>query len=215
MNTDKKIKLIGTILGVLLFIVLIVGISYAWFNWRSGNVIISGNTECFPVIEYTKGQTISDESVLLFDEDSIIEYDSEEDIYKITIKKGMAVTDVTAYLDSSCDIRVGLEVILDVTELDNAFINGNSVGAFKYVIAAYDPKVYNDISTQTLNGQTFDFLYSGSITSFGENYLMHEEITDVEKGYLLIFYIDGDLTMNDAGNTEFSAVITGSSIQVE
>ena len=55
-------KILGTIVGVLAFIALIAGLTYAWFTWASGNTVISGTTDCFEVT-YTNGQAISGEIV--------------------------------------------------------------------------------------------------------------------------------------------------------
>ena len=208
MNSNKKVKLIGTIVGIIIFISLIVGLSYAWFTWRSSNVNISGNTECFDV-HYTNGQDIVNASTILFDESTIINNN------KITIKDGMALTDVTAYVNSGCNIFANLEIILNVTDLNSAFIDGDSVGAFKYVLTRYDPSVYSDITTTALNGQSFDIIKTGSITSTGEMTLVDEALATTEQGYLILFYIDGDLAMNDAQYSTFSATITGIATQYE
>ena len=58
----EKHKVIGTIIGVLAFIALIAGLTYAWFTWQSGNTILGGTTECF-TINYVNGQNISGEIV--------------------------------------------------------------------------------------------------------------------------------------------------------
>jgi len=205
-DLERKIKIIGSLVGIILFICLIAGISYAWITWRSSNIGISGSSECF-TINYTKGQTITDQSVILFDESTIINNN------KVTIKNGMAITDVAAYIDSSCNIPANLEILLNVTELNPAYITGNSVGAFKYVIASYDPSIYSDITTTVLNGQSFNIIKNDSVMNTGEISLITEELSNTEKGYLLIFYVDGDLAMNDAQNTTFTATITGVATQ--
>lgn len=51
-------KLYGTIIGVLAFIALVAGLTYAWFTWASGNTTISGDSGCF-TIQYTNGTAIS------------------------------------------------------------------------------------------------------------------------------------------------------------
>ena len=58
----EKHKLVGTIIGVMAFIALIAGITYAWFTWTSGNTILGGSTECF-TINYVNGQNISGEII--------------------------------------------------------------------------------------------------------------------------------------------------------
>lgn len=54
----SKRKLYGTIIGVLAFIALVAGLTYAWFTWASGNTTISGDSGCF-TIQYTNGAAIS------------------------------------------------------------------------------------------------------------------------------------------------------------
>ena len=58
----EKHKIVGTVIGVLAFIALVAGLTYAWFTWTSGNTIINGTTECF-TINYVNGQNISGEIV--------------------------------------------------------------------------------------------------------------------------------------------------------
>ena len=53
----KKAKIVGTIIGVILFVAAIAGVTYAWFTWQSGNINISGSTGCF-TIDYGIGQEI-------------------------------------------------------------------------------------------------------------------------------------------------------------
>lgn len=54
----EKRKLYGTIIGVSLFVLFIIGITYAWFTWSSGTTVLSGTSGCFE-IEYTNGPEIS------------------------------------------------------------------------------------------------------------------------------------------------------------
>ena len=208
MNTNMKVKLIGTIVGVLFFIALIAGVSYAWITWNSSNTGISGITDCMKV-NYTNGGNIDNANVLLFDENDIIADN------KITIKNGMAITNVTAYLDSSCTLSANFDLKMNVISLNQAFISGNSIGAFKYALVSYDPNTYTNITTSALNGQSFTIIKNESITNTGEISLIYEELTSTKKGYILIFYIDGDLANNDAGNSTFSASIKGAAIQTE
>lgn len=54
----EKRKIYGTIIGVVAFILFIVGATYAWFTWQSGNTILSGTSGCFE-IQYTNGAEIT------------------------------------------------------------------------------------------------------------------------------------------------------------
>lgn len=55
---NNKKKLWGTILGVVAFIALVAGVTYAWFTWASDNTIINGQSGCFNIV-YEKGTDVS------------------------------------------------------------------------------------------------------------------------------------------------------------
>ena len=208
---DKKIKTYGLVLGIVLFVLLIAGFTYAALNWRSSNIVISGNTECLD-IESTKGSDITGEELLLLDESSIISDN------KITIKEGMVVTNVTAKIKSGCTIAGYMTLNLNVTSLNSAFTSsGNSTGALKYVLATYNPTTYPTVNASILKDKSFDidrnveFLSPGSITSTGTIKLKEKQLSTSETvSYLIIFYIDGDLANNDAAGTSnnFTTSIT-------
>ena len=208
---DKKIKTYGLVLGIVLFVLLIAGFTYAALNWRSSNIVISGNTECLD-IESTKGSDITGEELLLLDESSIINDN------KITIKEGMVVTNVTAKIKSGCTIAGYMTLNLNVTSLNSAFTSsGNSTGALKYVVATYNPTTYPIINASTLKDKSFDMdkndslLNTDSITSTGTIKIKEKQLSTSETiSYLIIFYIDCNLANNDAANTSnnFTTSIT-------
>ena len=208
---DKKIKTYGLVLGIVLFVLLIAGFTYAALNWRSSNIVISGNTECLD-IESTKGSDITGEELLLLDESSIINGN------KITIKEGMVVTNVTAKIKSGCTIAGYMTLNLNVTSLNSAFTSsGNSTGALKYVVATYNPSSYPSVNISSLKGKSFDIdenagvITTGSITSTGTIKIKEKQLSTSETiSYLIIFYIDGNLANNDAAGTgnNFTTSIT-------
>lgn len=205
--TKKTAKALGIILGVVLFSLVTAGITYAWYAWTSDNIKITGNSACF-TINYTKGPNISDENIILFDESTIINDN------KITVKNGMGITAVTAGIDSECSIPGKVEINLNITSLNTAYISGNSQGAFKYVVASYDPTTYDTISTTALSGISFDIMSTDSITSTEPISLVAEDLSNTQKGYLIIFYVDGDMAQNDAGDSEFSGAIEAIATQI-
>ena len=208
---DKKIKTYGLVLGIVLFVLLIAGFTYAALNWKSSNIVISGNTECLD-IESTKGSDITGEELLLLDESSIINGN------KITIKEGMVVTNVTAKIKSGCTIAGYMTLNLNVISLNSAFTSsGNSTSALKYVVATYDPTTYPTVNASTLKDKSFDIdenagvINTGSITSTGTIKIREKQLSTSETvSYLIIFYIDGNLANNDAANTSnnFTTSIT-------
>lgn len=54
----NKQKVIGLILGVVLFIALIAGLTYAYVSWNSDNINLKVNSECFNIL-YDSGTNIS------------------------------------------------------------------------------------------------------------------------------------------------------------
>ena len=200
---NKKIKIYGVVLGIILFILLISGLTYAILSWRSSNITIAGTSECLEV-ESVKGSNITGSDLLLLDSGVV-------NNNQITIRAGMVVTNITAKLKSSCTLDGYLTINLKTTTLNSGFTSsGNSTGALKYVLASYDPSTYTTISTSALNGKTFDIIKIGSITSTGTLKIKEEQLSkDTTLAYLVIFYIDGDKANNDIGSnsTNFKASI--------
>ena len=207
---NKKIKIYGVVLGVILFILLISGLTYAILNWRSSNITITGTSECLEV-DSVKGSNITGSDLLLLDESQVVNSN------QITIRAGMVVTNITAKLKSSCTLDGYLTINLKTTTLNSGFTSsGNSTGALKYVLASYNPSTYTTISTSALNGKTFDILTTGSITSTGTLKIKDAQLSkDTTLAYLVIFYIDGDKANNDIGSnsTNFKTSIEGSVTQ--
>ena len=192
---NKKVKIYGIALGVILFILLVSGLTYAILSWRSSNITIAGNSECLKV-DSVKGSDITGSDLLLLDESEIINNN------QITITTGMVVTNITAKLKSSCTIDGYLTINLNTTTLNSGFTSsGNSTGALKYVLATYDPSTYTTVNTSALNGKVFDIVTTGSITSTGTLKIKETQLfKDTTLAYLVIFYIDGEKANNDVGS---------------
>ena len=209
---NKKVKIYGIALGVILFILLVSGLTYAILSWRSSNITIAGNSECLEV-DSVKGSDITGSDLLLLDESEIINNN------RITITSGMVVTNITAKLKSSCTIDGYLTINLKTTTLNSGFTSsGNSTGALKYVLASYDPSTYTTVSTSALNGKTFNITKTGEITSTGTLKVLDDRLLkNTTFGYLIVFYIDGDKANNDVGSnsTNFKTSIEASVTQLD
>ena len=209
---NKKVKIYGVVLGVILFILLVSGLTYAILSWRSSNITIAGNSECLEV-DSVKGSDITGSDLLLLDESEIINNN------QITITTGMVITNITAKLKSSCTIDGYLTINLNTTTLNSGFTSsGNSTGALKYVLASYDPSTYTTVSTSALNGKTFNIIKTGEITSTGTFKVLDERLLkNTTFGYLIVFYIDGDKANNDVGSnsTNFKTSIEASVTQLD
>ena len=207
---NKKVKIYGIVLGVVLFILLVSGLTYAILSWRSSNITIAGNSECLEV-DSAKGSDITGSDLLLLDESQIINNN------RITITSGMVITNITAKLKSSCTIDGYLTINLKTTTLNSGFTSsGNSTGALKYVLASYNPSIYTTVSTSALSDKTFDIIETGSITSTGTLKIKEVQLSNNPTlGYIVIFYIDGDKANNDIGSnsTSFKTSIEASITQ--
>ena len=199
----KKAKLFGTIIGVILFIILAAGLTYAWFTWRSDNIIISGNTSCF-TINYEKGQNIVGTNLKLFDEADIIASNS------MTLKSGMALTSVRVGIDSSCTATGYININLNVDTLDSSYMtDGDSTGALKYAILEYSSSTYPTVDIESLAEQSFNIVKKESITTIGEINAYSVQLPNygTKKEYLIVFYIDGDLALNNSQGASFTGSI--------
>lgn len=207
---NKKVKTYGLVLGVTLFVLLVAGFTYAALTWRSNNITINGSTECLD-IDYTKGQDITGGNLLLLDKSKIISNN------KITITNGMVLSNLTAKIKSSCTIDGYLTLNLKVTSLNSAFTSsGNSTGGLNYALVSYDPETYSTVDVTTLNGKTFDIIGAGAITSTSTIKLKDVQLSkNSTVAYIVIFYLDGDLTNDDAVNTtsNFKATLEGTITQ--
>ena len=207
MDINRKIKISGLIIGIILFIVLISGFSYAYYSSVATDTSsVKGTAGCF-VVDHVKGNNVTG-NVILFDESKIITNNN------ITVKDGMQLTYVTAGINNACTIDGYMIMKMNVKTLNSAFITGESKGAFKYAIAKYSPTTYTSPSISTLKNKSFEIIETASITSTGEQTILTKQLPHSTKdGYLIIFYIDGDKAFNDAGNTSFSATITAEASQ--
>ena len=180
MKENKKIKIIGTIIGIVLFVILIAGFTFAWFTWESSRINISGNTACFN-INYTEGNLVTDD-MLLVDANKLISNN------KITIKRGMAVTNLSASIQLNADL---------IPSIYNA--SGSCSGALNYVVASYDASLFSGVDARTLENMTFDILATDTIPSSGSRTVYEKALADdgTRQDYLIIFYIDGNKANDD------------------
>ena len=189
---ENRIKIYGLILGILLFIGLVAGLTYAYYNFKDTAGISGEAGICFN-INTTNGGNITDANLLLLDENNIINNGS------VTITNGMALTSITAGIDSSCtEINGYLSINIENITMNDNFVSGDSIGALKYIVASYSKEIYPTVSISNLNGQSFTILKTGSITSTNTDTLYVDILPNdgTTKDYLIIFYIDGDLAGN-------------------
>ena len=212
-NINKFVLIIGIVVGLL----LMAGGTYAYYQSSAKDTTsVSGTAGCFQ-IDYEKGNNISmiNGDFKLLDENLLINSTTN----KIKITNGMGMTYVKAGINKDCNIAGTLTISMDVTALDSEFISGDCAGALKYVIASFNPNSYSNLSVNGLNGLSFDILSKQTITSTGKSDIYSVQLPEVGvNGYLIIFYVDGNLanTRNTEGDewaADFSATISAKAVQ--
>ena len=205
MKEDNKKKYKTIILIIAIVLVLVSGITFAALTWQSDKVNIKANSDCF-TINYALGNKVEG-SLKLFDESTIINSDNT-----LTIREGMLLTNVIAGIASSCNINGYLTLSLEVNNLDAAYTSsGSSTGALKYAVLKYSENTYPTVSDTALQGNSFEIVKKGAITSTRTTKIVVENFPNAGENlaYIVAFYVDGDLAQNDAQNKQFSGVITG------
>ena len=119
MNNKKKL-----IIGIVLGIILVSGITYAILTWTSTRINLGITSDCF-TIDYTKGGDITG-SLKLLNEEDLITSDN-----KFTIKNGVGISSANIGINSSCNIEGYGRLLLNVTSISEAFTTGSSVGSLK------------------------------------------------------------------------------------
>lgn len=206
----KKTKLYGMIIGIVLFAILILGITYASISWQSSNTNIDAISECF-TINYSNGQNINIKDLYVINEEDFLNEN------EITIVDGMALTTVSIELDSECSSIVGTgKITLNNTTLSDAFKTdvGKSAGSLKYKLVQYSSSMYPSVTTTDLNGVSFTVIASGEVTSLGSNDVYTMDLISGEVNeYIFIFYLDEVLAQNDIENAKYVGNISASAVQ--
>lgn len=205
----KNTKIYGVILGVVLFILLITGLTYAYITWQSSNIGFNIESDCF-IINYINGQNISNSDLYVINEEDFL------DGNYITIVDGMELTTVSLDMDSSCGVTGTGTIKLNVSTLSNAFVTnvGDSVGALKYKVVEYSSDTYPTVTTDALSGTVFTIIKEGTVTSTGSIDLHSMQINNSStREYIIIFYLDEVLIQNDAVGASFYGTISAEVIQ--
>ena len=203
---EKKKKLI--VLGVILLIIVISGITYAILTWQSGNINIGINTNCF-TIDYTKGNNISGSLKLINEEDLISNG-------KFTIKEGVGVSGVNIGIKSTCSIEGYGNILLNITNISSVFTTGDSKGALKYAVLKNTSTIADptQISTTSLLNQSFDIEKKGSIDTDGVMKLLTKQLSSTELyKYIIVIYVDNNLAGNDVTEGTFTGNISADATQ--
>ena len=203
---EKKKKLI--ILGVIILILAISGLTYAILTWTSSKINIGLTSGCF-TIDYTKGQDISGNLKLLNESDLISSN-------KFTIKNGIGISAVNIGIKSTCTIEGYGSIYLNVTNISDAFTTGDSKGALKYVVLDNTSTITtpSSVTVDSLLNQSFDIVSTGSITSSDTITLLTKQLSNTEVyKYLVVIYVDNALAGNSITSASFQGNISADANQ--
>ena len=203
---EKKKKLI--ILGVIVLILAISGLTYAILTWTSSKINIGLTSGCF-TIDYTKGQDISGNLKLLNESDLISNN-------KFTIKNGIGISAVNIGIKSTCTIEGYGSIYLNVTNISDAFTTGDSKGALKYVVLSNTSTITtpSSVTVDSLLNQSFDIVSTGSITSSDTITLLTKQLSNTELyKYLVVIYVDNALAGNSITSASFQGNISADAEQ--
>ena len=204
MNNKKKL-----IIGIVLGIILVSGITYAILTWTSTRINLGITSDCF-TIDYTKGGDITG-SLKLLNEEDLITNDN-----KFTIKNGVGISSANIGINSNCNIEGYGRLLLNVTSISSAFTTGGSVGSLKYVVLKNTSSITNpsEVSVTSLLNQSFDIEAKGSITSSGTKDILVRNLSNTEiYKYLIVIYIDNNIAGNDVIGATFTGTISADATQ--
>ena len=204
---EKKKKLI--ILGVIILILAISGLTYAILTWTSSKINIGLTSGCF-TIDYTKGQDISGNLKLLNESDLISSN-------KFTIKNGIGISAVNIGIKSTCTIEGYGSIYLNVTNISEAFTTGDSKGALKYAVLSNTSTITtpSSVTVDSLLNQSFDIVSTGSITGSDTITLLTKQLSNTEVyKYLVVIYVDNALAGNDITSASFTGNISADAEQL-
>ena len=198
MKRERKRKILGAMIGIIAFIAVIAGATYAWLTWRSNNTIINGTTGCF-TIDYTKGADITGTLKLKNLQLSSVSVGSAFTYDSAT----MASTTVQMGVNSACSIQGTGTITLNTTSIDADLVTGDSIGALNYVVVNTSDTVLAK-GTVTATANNSQVLYTGFNLSMG-----------TKTSYKVILWIDGNKANAGAIGGSYQGNISASANQVQ
>lgn len=194
-------KIWGTIVGIIAFIALIAGLTYAYFAWASSNTSVSTTSKCF-TINYTNGTNIGSGS------------GSPTGLSMSTDYTGGLYTDVKMSISSSCSIS-GTGTISLTT---SSFKYSNGTSAVSLISGGTTLKYA--VATITNNTPSLITGCSGSITAISTkdlctfNLTSSSSTTDAQT-YRVYVWVDGSNAGNSFSGVTYSGYISASAAQAQ
>ena len=184
---DKK-KLIGTIIGVVLFALLIVGATYAWLTYtmEPTNGVYNVGTKNF-IVNYVNGTDVNNVPLLA----------------TATTETAASLT-VKANRNSSSS--PGTFTIYLNTENDTSSVLLSS-GALHYAVCISSCTNTSDLSSET---------YTGTVTSSGKLAILpNTTLNTSQTTYYVYFWLDAEDANQDVIGTRYSGYISAEATQID
>lgn len=171
---DKR-KLLGTIIGILLFALCVTGISYAYYSWKSNE------TEVSLTIEDVKFEFLTDSSVNATNIGPILDYKDSNYYTEENKNKYLVYTDFI--VDNQINKKYYINISLNINSIDISLINQS----FKYVLLKGDDDSY-DYNSPVSEGNFSNF-------TLGKNSIITNLEIEAKSKYLyrFVIYIDGNI----------------------
>ena len=165
---EKNKNIVRTIVGVLILILLVVGVTYAYFAWKSNNTNITGTSGCFD-INYDKGQDIGST-------------DSPYGLKSTCTYSEGASASVTMNIDSTCTTTG----VASINLITNNFTLYDSTDAFSRGenVLKYQVVKVNGANEEEIEG------CSGYITNSSTKSLCEVDLSYTATSYKVYLYLD-------------------------
>lgn len=165
---EKNKNIVRTIVGVLILILLVGGVTYAYFAWKSSNTNITGTSGCFD-INYDKGQDIGST-------------DSPYGLKSTCTYSEGASASVTMNIDSSCTTTG----VASINLITNNFTLYDSTDAFSRGenVLKYQVVKVNGANEEEIEG------CSGYITNSSTKSLCEVDLSYTATTYKVYLYLD-------------------------
>lgn len=165
---EKNKNIVRTIVGVLILILLVVGVTYAYFAWKSNNTNITGTSGCFD-INYDKGQDIGST-------------DSPYGLKSTCTYSEGASASVTMNIDSACTTTG----VASINLITNNFTLYDSTDAFSRGenVLKYQVVKVNGTNEEEIEG------CSGYITNSSTKSLCEVDLSYTATTYKVYLYLD-------------------------
>ena len=190
---EEKRKIIGTLIGILGFIVAIAGLTYAMYTTSVSSNTITGGHECI-TINYTKGEDVA----------------ASELNFVSNYTESPAQTEIVFYQDASCGNNLGTLYIYTNQNSSDSLItglttDGQTHGVLKYTV------------TKQIGSQSATEIATGYITNKGDTAIEVGKLENTSTTYKVYLWLEidetGTITNSTISEAQYSGYIHASARQ--